>query len=59
MSHQVIAKDVAKLEFLLGVTLKLMDSIGIDGFQHVKKIKGTEIMLTLENMKSHLYKAGT
>ncbi|OZT77459.1 4-hydroxyphenylacetate 3-monooxygenase, oxygenase component [Salinicoccus roseus] len=56
MSHQVIAKDVAKLEFLLGVTLKLMDSIGIDGFQHVKD-KGTEIMLTLENMKSHLYKA--
>ncbi|MFD1449109.1 4-hydroxyphenylacetate 3-monooxygenase, oxygenase component [Oceanobacillus profundus] len=56
MSHQVIAKDVAKVEFLLGVVLKLMDSIGIDGFQHVKD-KGTEIMLTLENMKSHLYKA--
>lgn len=56
MAHQVVAKDIAKTEFLLGVTLKLMDSIGIDGFQHVKD-KGTEIMLTLENMKSHLYRA--
>ncbi|WP_138417596.1 4-hydroxyphenylacetate 3-monooxygenase, oxygenase component [Aquibacillus sediminis] len=56
MSHQVITKGIAKTEFLLGVTLTLMDSIGIDGFQHVKD-KGTEIMLTLENMKSHLYRA--
>lgn len=56
MTHQVVAKDIAKTEFLLGVTLKLMDSIGIDGFQHVQD-KGTEIMLTLEAMKSHLYKA--
>ncbi|WP_106497971.1 4-hydroxyphenylacetate 3-monooxygenase, oxygenase component [Lentibacillus sp. Marseille-P4043] len=56
MSHQVISKGVAKTEFLLGVVLTLMDSIGIDGFQHVKD-KGTEIMLTLETMKSHLYRA--
>nr|WP_279401440.1 4-hydroxyphenylacetate 3-monooxygenase, oxygenase component [Piscibacillus salipiscarius] len=56
MTHQVVAKDIAKTEFLLGVVLTLMDSIGIDGFQHVKD-KGTEIMLTLENMKSHLFRA--
>ncbi|MFC4557891.1 4-hydroxyphenylacetate 3-monooxygenase, oxygenase component [Virgibacillus kekensis] len=56
MSHQVISKGVAKTEFLLGVVLTLMDSIGIDSFQHVKD-KGTEIMLTLETMKSHLYRA--
>lgn len=56
MSHQVISKNVAKTEFVLGVVLTLMDSIGIDGFQHVKD-KGTEIMLALETMKSHLYKA--
>lgn len=56
MAHQVAAKDIAKTEFLLGVVLTLMDSIGIDGFQHVKD-KGTEIMLTLETMKSHLFKA--
>lgn len=56
MAHQVIAKDIAKTEFVLGVVLSVMDSIGIDGFQHVKD-KGTEIMLTLETMKSHLYRA--
>ncbi|GEN47065.1 4-hydroxyphenylacetate 3-monooxygenase, oxygenase component [Alkalibacillus haloalkaliphilus] len=56
MTHQVVAKDIAKTEFLLGVVLTLMDSIGIDGFQHVKD-KGTEVMLTLENMKSHLFRA--
>ncbi|MBU5267337.1 4-hydroxyphenylacetate 3-monooxygenase, oxygenase component [Virgibacillus proomii] len=56
MTHQVVVKDIAKTEFLLGVVLTLMDSIGIDGFQHVKD-KGTEIMLTLETMKSHLFRA--
>lgn len=56
MSHQVIAKNIVKTEFLLGVVLTLMDSIGIDSFQHVKD-KGTEIMLTLETMKSHMYRA--
>src|SRR5699024_1663239 len=56
MSHQVVAKNIAKTEFILGVVLTLMESIGIDGFQHVKD-KGTEIMLVLETMKSHLFRA--
>ncbi|WAA10948.1 4-hydroxyphenylacetate 3-monooxygenase, oxygenase component [Fervidibacillus albus] len=56
MAHQVVAKDVAKTEFLLGVVLLLMESIGIDRFQHVQE-KGTEIKLVLETMKSHLYRA--
>lgn len=56
MAHQVVSKNVVKTEFLLGVVLSLMDAIGIDQFQHVKD-KGTEIMLTLETMKSHLYRA--
>ena len=56
MSHQVISKNVVKTEFLLGVVLSIMDAIGIDQFQHVQD-KGTEIMLTLETMKSHLYRA--
>lgn len=56
MAHQVVAKNVIKTEFLLGIALSVMDAIGIDGFQHVKD-KGTEIMLTLEAMKSHLYRA--
>ncbi|WP_257347403.1 4-hydroxyphenylacetate 3-monooxygenase, oxygenase component [Pseudalkalibacillus decolorationis] len=56
MSHQVVSKNVVKTEFLLGVVLSMMDAIGIDQFQHVKD-KGTEIMLTLETMRSHLYRA--
>lgn len=56
MSHQVVAKNVVKTEFVLGVVLNLMESIGIDKFQHVQD-KGTEIMLALETMKSHLFRA--
>lgn len=56
MSHQVVAKNIVKTEFILGVALSMMDAIGIDQFQHVKD-KGTEIMLTLETMRSHLYRA--
>jgi 4-hydroxyphenylacetate 3-monooxygenase len=56
MAHQVLAKNIVKTEFVLGVALSMMDAIGIDGFQHVQD-KGSEIMLTLETMKSHLYRA--
>ncbi|MUK88976.1 4-hydroxyphenylacetate 3-monooxygenase, oxygenase component [Ornithinibacillus sp. L9] len=56
MAHQVVAKNIVKTEFVLGVALQIMDAIGIDQFQHVKD-KGTEIMLTLEAMRSHLYRA--
>lgn len=56
MSHQVVTKNIVKTEFVLGVVLSVMDAIGIDQFQHVKD-KGTEIMLTLETMRSHLYRA--
>ncbi|MDY0323132.1 MAG: 4-hydroxyphenylacetate 3-monooxygenase, oxygenase component [Candidatus Carbobacillus sp.] len=56
MSHQVVAKNVVKTEFILGTTLMLIDAIGIEQFQHVKD-KATEIMLVLETMRSHLYRA--
>ncbi|MFC0524529.1 4-hydroxyphenylacetate 3-monooxygenase, oxygenase component [Pontibacillus salicampi] len=56
MAHQVVSKNVVKTEFLLGIILQVMDAIGIDQFQHVKD-KGTEVMLMLETMKSHLYRA--
>ncbi|MBU5213196.1 MULTISPECIES: 4-hydroxyphenylacetate 3-monooxygenase, oxygenase component [Heyndrickxia] len=56
MAHQVVAKNIVKTEFLLGLALSVMDAIGIDQFQHVQD-KGTEIMLTLETMRSHLYRA--
>ena len=56
MSHQVVAKAIVKTEFVLGVALSIMDAIGIDQFQHVKD-KGRDIMITLETMRSHLYRA--
>src|SRR5699024_4896801 len=56
MSHQVISKAIVKTEFILGVALSIMDAIGIDQFQHVKD-KGRDIMIALETMKSHLYRA--
>src|SRR5690606_29957549 len=37
MAHQVVAKNVAKTEFTLGVILSIMEAIGIEGFQHVKE----------------------
>jgi 4-hydroxyphenylacetate 3-monooxygenase len=56
MSHQVVAKNIVKTEFILGVVLCVMEAIGIEQFQHVKD-KGAEIMLVLEAMRSHLYRA--
>ncbi len=56
MSHQVLSKAVVKVEFILGVALSIIDAIGIEQFQHVKD-KGRDIMITLETMRSHLYRA--
>lgn len=56
MSHQVIAKNVAKTEFVLGVILSMIDAIGIERFGHVKE-KAAEVMVMLETMKSHLFRA--
>lgn len=53
MSHQVVIKNVAKTEFLLGVTELLTKSIGIDGFQHVQE-KIAEIIIVLEAMRAFL-----
>lgn len=56
MTHQVVSKHIVKTEFVLGVVLSMMESIGIDKFMHVKE-KASEIMIILEVMKSHLYRA--
>ncbi|EGL83113.1 4-hydroxyphenylacetate 3-monooxygenase, oxygenase subunit [Caldalkalibacillus thermarum TA2.A1] len=56
MAHQVVAKNVAKTEFTLGVILSIIDAIGIERFQHVKE-KAYEVMSILETMRSHLYRA--
>lgn len=56
MTHQVVAKNTAKTEFVLGVVLSIIDAIGIEQFQHVKE-KASEIMIALETMRSHMFRA--
>lgn len=56
MTHQVITKNMAKTEFVLGIVLSIIDAINISQFQHVKE-KASEIMITLEIMKALLYQS--
>jgi 4-hydroxyphenylacetate 3-monooxygenase len=51
MTHQVMIKDVAKTEFLLGVVSMIADTIGIDQFQHVQE-KIAKVIMLLESMKA-------
>jgi 4-hydroxyphenylacetate 3-monooxygenase len=53
MAHQVIVKNIAKTEFILGVTSLIADTIGITEFQHVQE-KIAEVILILESMKAFL-----
>ncbi|HRW08413.1 MAG TPA: 4-hydroxyphenylacetate 3-monooxygenase, oxygenase component [Caldilineaceae bacterium] len=56
MAHQVICKNIAKTEFLLGLVSLLVESIGIGGFQHVQE-KTAEIWINLETMKAFRFAA--
>ena len=53
MAHQVIVKNIAKTEFILGVTSLIADTIGITEFQHVQE-KIAEVILILESMRAFL-----
>ncbi len=51
MAHQVIEKNIAKTEFMLGLASLIIDTIGIEPFQHIHE-KVTEIIIGLESMKA-------
>ncbi len=51
MSHQVVCKNIAKTEFLLGLVSLMIDAIGVEKFLHVQE-KTTEIWVNLETMKA-------
>ena len=51
MSHQVICKNIAKTEYLLGLVSLMIDAVGIEIFQHVQE-KVAEIWVNLETMKA-------
>lgn len=53
MAHQVVVKNIAKTEYLLGLTSLLADTIAIEGFQHIQE-KLAEIWVNLETMKAFL-----
>lgn len=51
MAHQVVCKNIAKTEFLLGLVSLMIDAIGIEKFQHVHE-KTAEIWVNLQTMKA-------
>jgi 4-hydroxyphenylacetate 3-monooxygenase len=53
MMHQVVTKNVAKAEFILGLVSLMVETIGVDGFQHVQE-KVAEIITYLETMRACL-----
>jgi 4-hydroxyphenylacetate 3-monooxygenase len=53
MSHQVVVKNIAKSEFLLGLASYMAQMIGIETFQHVQE-KIAEIWVNTETMKAFL-----
>jgi 4-hydroxyphenylacetate 3-monooxygenase len=53
MAHQVVVKNVAKTEFLLGLAASLVHAIGVESFQHIQE-KLAEIWVNLETMRAFL-----
>jgi len=53
MTHQVIVKNIAKSEFVLGLAALLVNSIAAEGFQHIQE-KLAELWVNLEAMKAML-----
>ena len=51
MAHQVVVKNIAKAEFVLGLAALLVDTIGAERFQHVQE-KLAELWLALETMRA-------
>lgn len=56
MTHQVVLKDLAKTEFMLGLTSLICDAIQIEGFQHVQE-KIAEVINTRELLRAVLRSA--
>ena len=53
MTHQVVVKNIAKAEFMLGLAHLLVDAIGAEGFQHIHE-KLAELWVNMETMKAFL-----
>ena len=53
MTHQVLCKNLAKTEYLMGLTSLLADSIAIEGFQHIQE-KLAEVWINMETVRAFL-----
>lgn len=53
MTHQVVSKNVAKTEFILGILQLMVETINIGQFQHVQE-KMAEVIIALETLKAFL-----
>jgi len=53
MAHQVVVKNVAKAEFMLGLAALLVDAIAAESFQHIQE-KLAELWVGLETMRACL-----
>jgi 4-hydroxyphenylacetate 3-monooxygenase len=51
MTHQVVVKNIVKAETVLGVASLMVDTIGIEPFQHVQE-KIAEIIVALETQRA-------
>lgn len=54
--HQVLSRQIAKTEFVLGVVQSIVDTINIGDYQHVQQ-KVVEVIVALETMKALLLKS--
>lgn len=53
MAHQVVVKNIAKSEFMLGLAALLVDAIAVESYQHIQE-KLAEIWVGMETMKAML-----
>ncbi|PLS03695.1 4-hydroxyphenylacetate 3-monooxygenase, oxygenase component [Neobacillus cucumis] len=54
--HQVVTRQIVKIEFILGVAQLLVQTINVSEYQHIQE-KLSEIMIGLETMKALLEKS--
>ncbi len=53
MAHQVVVKNLAKTEYLMGLASMIVNAIAIESFQHVQE-KLAEIWVNMETMRAFL-----
>ena len=51
--QQVAVKNIAKLEFILGIVHGITEAIGIGGYAHGQE-KNAEVIDTLETVRAHM-----